>query len=184
MINLEKRKPINLSKIVPSLGKVKVGLSWDTSNVINADIDASVFLLNSNAKTPTEGYFVFYNNRESEDGSVSHSGDNRTGVGEGDDEAIDIDLTRVANQICSIMIVISIHNSQDGVHFGNILNSSIRIQNLNDSSIICEYKLVEKFDGDDSLVIGQFIRNNNEWSFEAIAQSFRGGLGEAVNLYC
>ncbi len=115
---------------------------------------------------------------------MSHSGDNRTGVGEGDDEAIDIDLTRVANQICSIMIVISIHNSQDGVHFGNILNSSIRIQNLNDSSIICEYKLVEKFDGDDSLVIGQFIRNNNEWSFEAIAQSFRGGLGEAVNLYC
>ena len=94
MLNLEKKKPLNLSKAVPGLNQVKVGLSWDSRiDGQNADADASVFMLNDQGKIPSDNYFVFYNNLKSIDGSVTHSGDNTTGAGDGDDEEITINLS-------------------------------------------------------------------------------------------
>ena len=86
MINLEKKKPFNLSKAAPGLNQVKVGLSWDPSGDVEVDADASVFMLNESGKIPGETFFVFFNNLASGDGAVVHSGDNRTGEGDGDDE--------------------------------------------------------------------------------------------------
>lgn len=183
MINLEKKKPINLSKEVPGLNKVKVGLSWDPTGNIEADADASVFLLNENGKIPSESYFVFYNNLKSGDGAVIHSGDNRTGEGDGDDEEIRIDLNSVNAEIVQIIIVISIHNIEEGVHFGNVLNSAVRIYDESKNTVICQYELSDKFDGCDSLIIGRFYRMGEEWEFEAMGQAFEGGLGATVELY-
>lgn len=183
MINLEKKKPINLSKEAPGLNKVKVGLSWDPTGDVEADADASVFLLNENGKIPSESYFVFYNNLKSGDGAVVHSGDNRTGEGEGDDEEIRIDLNSVNAEIVQIIIVISIHNIDDGVHFGNVLNSAVRIYDESKNNVICQYELSDKFDGCDSLIIGRFYRMGDEWEFEAMGQAFEGGLGATVELY-
>lgn len=77
MINLDKKKPISLAKQAPGLSNVKVGLSWDpTSDGRSPDADASVFLLDHTGKIPDESFFVFYNNLQSGDGSVVHSGDN------------------------------------------------------------------------------------------------------------
>jgi tellurium resistance protein TerD len=183
MINLEKKKPINLSKEAPGLKKVKVGLSWDPSSDIEADADASVFMLNELGKIPSEGYFVFFNNLTSEDGSTVHSGDNRTGEGEGDDEEIHINLAQVSSEVIQIIVVISIHNKDDGVHFGNVLNSAVRIYNQANGGVICQFELAEKFDGCDSLIIGRFYRSGSEWEFEAMAQAFDGGLAATVELY-
>ena len=100
MINLEKKKPFNLSKQAPGLNQVKLGLSWDpTADGRSPDADASVFLLNESGKIPTEGFFVYYNNLTSEDGAVAHSGDNRTGAGDGDDEEISINLSSVSANV-------------------------------------------------------------------------------------
>jgi tellurium resistance protein TerD len=184
MINLEKKKPINLSKEVPGLNQVKVGLSWDpTSEGKSADADASVFMLNESGKIPSESFFVFYNNLTSGDGAVVHSGDNRTGIGEGDDEEININLSAVSDEVLQIIIIITIHNIDDGFHFGNVLNSSVRVYNKSNNSIICQYQLSESFDGCDSLIIGRFYRNGSEWEFEAIGQAFEGGLAATVELY-
>jgi tellurium resistance protein TerD len=106
MINLEKKKPFNLNKQAPGLNQVKIGLSWDpTEDGRNPDADSSVFLLNESGKIPSEGYFVFYNNLLSEDGSVEHSGDNRNGLGEGDDEEIKINLANVSANVLQIIFV-------------------------------------------------------------------------------
>jgi tellurium resistance protein TerD len=184
MINLEKKKPINLSKEVPGLTQVKVGLSWDpTKDGRDADADASLFMLNEDGKIPSESYFVYYNNLTSGDGAVIHSGDNRTGVGDGDDESIQINLSKVSNEILQIVVVISIHNIEEGFHFGNVLNSSVRIYNENNNKTICEYKLSESFEGCDSMIIGRFYRIGNEWEFEALGKAFGGGLNAAVGLY-
>lgn len=184
MINLEKKKPINLSKQVPGLQFIKVGLSWDPADDgRSADADASVFLLDSSGKIPDESYFVFYNNDKSGDGSVVHSGDNRDGAGDGDDEQIDINLSKVSSNVVQLILVITIHNIQDGFHFGNVLNSSVRVYDTAKNSIICQYKLDESFNGCDSLIIGRFYRAGNDWEFEAIAHAFSGGLGAAVDLY-
>lgn len=184
MINLEKKQPFNLSKQAPGLNLVKVGLSWDPSlDGLNPDADASVFMLNESGKIPSEGYFVFFNNLTSEDGSIKHSGDNRTGDGDGDDEEINIALASIPPSIVQIMLVISIHNKDEGFHFGNVLNSSVRVYNNADGSTLCQYKLSESYDGCDSLIIGRFFRSGHEWEFEAMGQAFEGGLGAAVNLY-
>lgn len=183
MINLEKKKPFNLSKAAPGLNQVKVGLSWDPSGDIPPDADASAFLLNESGKIPNESFFVFFNNLTSGDGAVVHSGDNRTGEGEGDDEEIHISLNKVSEEVLQIIIVISIHNSEDGVHFGNVLNSAVRVYNQSNGSVICQYELSEKFDGCDSLIIGRFYRSGTEWEFEAMGQAFEGGLAATVELY-
>jgi tellurium resistance protein TerD len=185
MIVLEKSKPkFNLTKQAPGLDEIRIGLSWDPSTSGGSpDADSSVFLLNENGKIPNEGFFVFYNNLKSSDGSVTHSGDNRTGDGEGDDEVIHLRLSAVSNEILQIMVVISIHNIEEGFHFGNVLNSTVNIYNQSNGSGLCQYKLQDSFHGCDSLIIGRFYRLGSEWEFEAMGQAFEGGLGAAVELY-
>jgi tellurium resistance protein TerD len=184
MIKLEKKKPFNLSKQAPGLTQVKVGLSWDpTVDGRCPDADASVFLLNESGRIPSEGYFVFYNNLISEDGAVTHSGDNRTGAGEGDDEEINIDLSSISSNVVQIILVVSIHNKNEGFHFGNVLNSSVRVYNKLSGDTICQYQLTETYNGCDSLIIGRFYRSGIEWEFEAIGQAFEGGLNATVELY-
>jgi len=183
MINLNKGSRFNLEKEAPGLTQVKVGLSWDPSTDQKVDADASIFMLNEAGKIPEERYFVFFNNLTSPDGSVVHSGDNRTGEGDGDDEEIQINLNKVSNEVLQIIVVISIHNASEGVHFGNVLNPAVRIYNSTNGSTICQFALAEKFDGCDSLLIGRFYRNGAEWEFEAMGHAFAGGLEATVNLY-
>lgn len=184
MINLEKKKPFNLNKEVPGLNRVKVGLSWDaTQDGRSPDADASLFMLNEMGKIPDENFFVYFNNLSSGDGAVNHSGDNRTGEGDGDDEEIQITLSKVSSDVVQIILVISIHNIEDGFHFGNVLNPSVRVYDSNNNLQLCQYKLSESYDGCDALIIGRFFRMGAEWQFEAIGQAFQGGLGAAVELY-
>jgi tellurium resistance protein TerD len=184
MINLEKKKPFNLTKQAPGLNQIKLGLSWDpTSDGRSPDADASVFLLNEYAKIPSEGYFVFFNNLVSEDCSVVHSGDNRTGAGDGDDEQITITLSAVSADVLQIMLVVTIHNKNEGFHFGNVLNSSVRVYNIENGQILCQYQLADAYSGCDSLILGRFFRSGSEWEFEAMGQAFEGGLGATVDLY-
>jgi len=184
MISLEKKKPINLSKSSPGLDQVKVGLSWDpTPDGRSADADASLFMLDESGKIPSESFFVFYNNTVSGDGAVVHSGDNKTGAGDGDDEVINIQLSKVSPSILQIIIVISIHNKDEGFHFGNVLNSSVRVYNTGNGSTLCQYQLTESYNGYDSLIIGRFYRSGSEWEFEAMGQAFEGGLAATVQLY-
>jgi tellurium resistance protein TerD len=184
MINLEKKKPFNLAKQAPGLSKVRIGLGWDpTSDGKSPDADASVFMLTENGKIPEESYFVFFNNLTSGDGSVRHSGDNRSGDGDGDDETITINLPNVWEHIVQIMIVITIHNKSEGFHFGNVLNSVVRIYDDVNNKIICQYQLSESYPGCDSLIIGRFFKSGSDWEFEAIGQAFEGGLGATVELY-
>jgi tellurium resistance protein TerD len=185
MISLEKKQPISLTKQAPGLNEVKVGLSWDDTklNGQSPDADASLFMLGENGKIPSDDYFVFYNNLTSGDGSVSHSGDNRSGAGDGDDEEINITLAKVSPQIVQIMLTITINNTDAGFHFGNVTNACVNVYNNANNEVICQYQLTENFDGCDSLIIGRFFRTGSEWEFEAMGQAFGGGLGATVELY-
>ncbi|MBW8901655.1 MAG: TerD family protein, partial [Massilia sp.] len=89
-ISLQKGGNVNLSKEAPGLSKMVVGLGWDVRSTDGAafDLDGAVFLLSNAGKVRSDADFVFYNNLKSVDGSVVHSGDNRTGAGEGDDETV------------------------------------------------------------------------------------------------
>jgi tellurium resistance protein TerD len=185
MITLEKKKSISLTKAVPALNHVRVGLSWDET-VINgqkSDADASVFMLGESGKIPSDDCFVFYNNTTSGDGSVRHSGDNRTGAGDGDDESIDIALMSVSSNVEQIIIAVTLANPEAGFHFGNVRNASIRVYNSANNSAICEYQMTESYADCDGVIIGRFYRMGSEWEFEAMGQAFGGGLQALLDLY-
>jgi tellurium resistance protein TerD len=185
MINLEKRKPFNLSKSAPSLSSIRIGLSWDESdlNGQSPDCDASVFMLAENGKIPDEGSFVFFNNLVSADGSIRHNGDNRTGAGDGDDETIDVTLGQVSKNVVQMLFVITIHNMDAGFNFSNVRNASVRVYNSSTNAVICQYQLAESFPDCDSLIIGRLFRSGAEWEFEAMGQAFGGGLQATVSQY-
>ena len=144
-IDLKKGGSINLQKEKPGINKITVGLGWDANDDVSAyqfDCDASVFILGENGKLLTDEYFVFYNNLRSPDNAVMHNGDNRTGVGEGDDESINIELSKLNSQATQIVLVITIDQAEERKQdFGMITNSFARVYNAETGEVLCQYLL-------------------------------------------
>ena len=186
MISLEKKSSISLTKQVQGLNNIKAGLSWDSVKINgkDADADVSIFMLDENSKIPNDGFFVYYNNLKSVDGSVTHHGDARSGDADGDDESVSIVLSKIAPEICFILLAVSIHNSNEGFNFGNTKNAQIRLYNEDNNQQICEFKLMEEHPDADSIIIGSFYRGEQgEWKFEAMVNSFNGGLAACLAAY-
>ena len=142
-VNLTKGGRISLNKEAPGLKKILIGLGWDTNasdTGADFDLDASVFLLDSNAKVANEKDFVFYNNLSSSDGSVVHTGDNRTGEGDGDDEVIMIDFSKIPSEIKKIAICVTIHDAEARrQNFGQVSNAYIRVVDATTNTELVRY---------------------------------------------
>ena len=185
-INLEKGSSINLTKAEPGLSNLHIGLGWDAedSNGNAIDCDVSVFMINENNKIPGDGYFIFYNNLTSSDGSTVHQGDNTTGEGDGDDEEIKINLQNVDHSVIQMIFVVTIHdadkNNQD---FSMVNNAFIRVLDDNSGNELCRYELTSEFPGSDSVEIGRVYRMENDWEFEALGDGYTGGLAALLGVY-
>ena len=179
-VNVTKGGRISLNKEAPGLKKILIGLGWDTNasdTGADFDLDASVFLLDSNAKVANEKDFVFYNNLSSSDGSVVHTGDNRTGEGDGDDESIKADLSKIASSIKEIAIVVTIHEAaQRKQNFGMVRNAFIRLVNDETNTEIVRYDLEEDYSTETGLLFGRLYFKDNEWKFSAVGTGYKEGL--------
>ncbi len=185
-ISLSKGGNLSLSKTDPSLIHVLVGLGWDARATDGADfdLDASAFLLNSNNKVRSEADFIFYNQVRSTEGSVEHTGDNRTGAGDGDDESIKIDLTRVPADVQTIAITVTIHEGQQRQqNFGQVHNAFIRVLNDQNQNEIVRFDLNEDYSTETAMVFGELYRHNSEWKFRAVGQGYQGGLQAMCQQY-
>ncbi|MGK5081117.1 TerD family protein [Janthinobacterium sp. HLX7-2] len=179
-ISLQKGGNVNLSKEAPNLKKIIVGLGWDPRSTDGAtfDLDGSAFLLKSDGKVRGDSDFIFYNNLKSTDGSVVHTGDNTTGEGEGDDERIEIDLSRVPAEIDRVSITVTIHDADARrQNFGMVSKAFIRCLNAEGEKEIARYDLSEDSSTETAMIFGEIYRYNGEWKFKAIGQGFNGGLG-------
>ena len=179
-INLQKGGNVNLSKEAPGLTKMLVGLGWDARVTDGAafDIDGSVFLLKADGKVRADADMVFYNNLKSSDGSVTHSGDNRTGAGAGDDETVSIDLSRVPADVDKIAVCVTIHDADARKqNFGMVSKAYVRCVNENGNTEIARFDLSEDGSVEAAMVFGEIYRNGADWKFKAIGQGFKGGLG-------
>ncbi|MBF0125431.1 MAG: TerD family protein [Magnetococcales bacterium] len=184
---LSKGGNVSLSKEAPGLTKIAVGLGWDVRATDGGDfdLDASAFLLKADGKVRDDSDFIFYNQLQSKDGSVTHTGDNRTGVGEGDDETIKINLATVAADIQKIAFAVTIHEA-DGRRqsFGMVANAFIRVVNDDGSNKeLARYDLSEDSSTETAMIFGEVYRHNSEWKFRAVGQGFKGGLGPLANNY-
>jgi len=186
-INLSKGGRIDLSKEAPGLNKVMVGLGWDanqTDTGADFDLDASVFMIGENGKIPDDKYFVFYNNLKSPDGSVEHTGDNQTGEGEGDDESILVELSKVPENIKELIFVVTIHEAQErGQNFGQVSNAFIRIVDQNSGNEILKYELDEDYSTETAIEFGKLYRKDGSWRFQAVGNGFNAGLQGFVDKY-
>lgn len=179
-ISLAKGQKVDLTKTNPGLTKVVVGLGWDVNKYDGGndfDLDSSVFLLGENGKVSSESDFVFYNNTTGGNGSVVHTGDNRTGAGDGDDETITVDLSAVPAEVKRVAFTITIHDGEARrQNFGQVSNSYVRILNAGSNEEMIRYDLGEDFSIETAIVVGELYRHNNEWKFSAIGSGYQGGL--------
>ena len=185
-ISLSKGGNLSLSKTDPNLTKILVGLGWDERATDGAefDLDASVFLLNTTGKVRSDADFIFYNQLKSADGSVEHTGDNRSGKGDGDDEAVKVDLSRVSPDIDKIAVTVTIHDAEARrQNFGQIANAFIRVVNDVTGVEIVRFDLAEDYSTETAMVFGELYRNNGEWKFRAVGQGYAGGLRAMCTQY-
>src|ERR1700761_5198512 len=112
-VSLSKGGNVSLSKEAPGLTAVLVGLGWDARSTTgdDFDLDASALMLDQGGKVLSDKHFIFFNNMTSPDGSVAHAGDNRTGEGDGDDEAIKVDLAAVPTDVDKIVFPVSVYEA-------------------------------------------------------------------------
>jgi tellurium resistance protein TerD len=167
--------------------KFTIGLGWDTNSSSTGsafDLDASIFLLGDNKKIVSDEHFVFYNNLISPDGSVEHTGDNLTGDGDGDDEQIKVDLSKVDSRISEICIVVTIHEAEARrQNFGQVRNSFIRIFDAGSNQEILKYELEEDFSIETAVEFGRLYKREGKWKFEAVGVGMKGGLQDYLNKY-
>jgi tellurium resistance protein TerD len=178
-ISLSKGGNVSLSKEAPGLSNILVGLGWDTRATDGAgfDLDASAFLAKEDGKVRSNDDFIFYNQLKSSDGSVEHTGDNRTGAGDGDDEVIKVDLTKVPAEVAKIAITVTIDGAEaKNQNFGMVSKAFVRVVNAANSQEIVRYDLSEDFSVETALIFGELYRNGAEWKFRAVGQGFKGGL--------
>lgn len=186
-ISLSKGQKIDLSKASPGLTKTIVGLGWDTNKYSGGsdfDLDASAFLVGENGSVQNDLDFIFYNNLQGGNGSVIHTGDNRTGEGEGDDEQIKIDFSKVPNHIHKIAITVTIHDAlQRRQNFGQVSNAFVRVVNEENNQEVLRYDLAEDFSVETAIVVCEIYRHNGEWRFSAVGSGFEGGLRSLCKNY-
>jgi len=186
-INLSKGERINLSKEAPAMKLAGIGLGWDINQTDTGsafDLDASVFMLGANGKIPSDKYFVFYNNSASPDGAVKYQGDSRTGEGAGDDETVEIDLTKVDSSVQEMIFVVTIHEAeQRNQNFGQVRNSFIRIYDNATETQVAKYELDEDFSRETAIEFGRLYKKDGEWRFEAVGAGYNSGLQSFVDKY-
>ena len=185
-ISLQKGGNVNLSKEAPGISKMIIGLGWDARATDGAafDIDGSVFLLKADGKVRADVDMIFYNNLKSSDGSVTHSGDNTTGAGDGDDETVVVDLAAVPAEIDKIAVCVTIHDAEARKqNFGMVSKAFVRCINATGNAEIARYDLSEDGSTEAAMIFGEVYRAGTDWKFRAIGQGFKGGLGPLAKSY-
>ena len=191
-VNLQKGQKINLKKSDgSSLTSIMVGLGWDAaeskggllSSIFGSnkqiDCDASVFLC-KDGKLRDNDDVVYFGNLKHHSGAVEHMGDNLTGDGEGDDEQIFVNLSRLPEQYDKLIFVVNIYKGEERKqHFGMIKNAFFRIVDNDTHVELCRYNLSDNYDDMLAMVAGEVYKKNGEWKFNAIGNGTKDkSLGE------
>lgn len=188
-VNLRKGQRVNLDK---GMTHALIGLGWDVNQYdggADFDLDASAFLLGANGKVTSDEDFVFYGNLKHKSGAVTHTGDNLTGAGDGDDEVILVDFSKVPPEIDKIAITVTIYEAKErGQNFGQVSNAYVRLAKQADAqdmkgTDVLRFDLMEEFSVETAVVVCELYRRNGEWKFNAVGAGYAGGLAALCRAY-
>lgn len=150
------------------------------------DLDASAFMIDDKRQIPSEPFFVFYGNIDSPDGALHHTGDDPTGgnSADGDDESIQVDLSKVDARINEILFVVTIHDAVTRrQNYGQVRNSYIRIVDDNTGQEVAKYELGEDFSIETAVEFGRLYKRNGQWKFEASGIGYKEDLAFFLSKY-
>ncbi|BCB04122.1 TerD family protein [Bacillus sp. KH172YL63] len=186
-IQLSKGQRIDLTKTNPGLIRAVIGLGWDTNKYQGGhdfDLDASAFLVDENDKCVNDQDFIFYNNLSHPSESVIHTGDNLTGEGDGDDEQLIVDFSKIPSYVHKIGITVTIHDADARrQNFGQVSNAFVRLVDDASDNELLRFDLGEDFSIETAVVVCELYRHGNEWKFSAIGSGFSGGLADLCRNY-
>ena len=186
-VSLTKGQRVLLTKDRPSLQKVLIGLSWDANRYdgeADFDLDLSAFLCGEDGKCAKETDFVFYGQLRHPSGAVIHSGDNRTGDADGDDETMMIDLSKIPTFCNSIAFVATIYDAASRMqNFGMVDNAAVHVVDEQSGEELCRFDLSESFSSETAVTLCQIYRHDGEWKFRAVGSGYIGGLSALCAQY-
>jgi len=185
-ISLTKGGNISLSKTDPTLKNLIVGLGWDARPTDGADfdLDASAFMVKEDGKVRSDSDFIFYNQTKSTCGSIEHTGDNRTGEGDGDDESVIVLLDKIPADIQRVVFTVTIHDAElRKQNFGQVSKAYVRVVNKDSSSEVARYDLSEDASIETAMIFGELYKHGAEWKFKAVGQGYAGGLAALARQY-
>ena len=185
-ISLSKGGNVSLSKTDPTLKNVIVGLGWDARPTDGADfdLDASAFMVKEDGKVRSNSDFIFYNQTKSACGSVEHTGDNRTGAGDGDDEAVIVLLDKIPSDVQRVVFCVTIHDAElRKQNFGQVSHAFVRVVNKDSNNEVARYDLSEDASIETAMIFGEIYRHSGEWKFKAVGQGYAGGLAALAKQY-
>lgn len=193
-ISLKKGGKISLAKVaqengMASLDKMLVGLGWDVNQYSGGgdfDLDATMFVCDASGKAlqSNDGLdgMVYYNNKDVP--GIHHSGDNRTGEGEGDDESIEITLSQLKPEVEKLAVTVTIYDAETRKqNFGMVSNAYIRLVDSNTGTELLRYDLGEDYSVETGLVVAEIYKKDGEWRFSAVGAGYANGLAGLCKQY-
>ncbi len=183
VINLRKG-----DKVKGGFNNITVGLGWEPNEGTGGtfDLDVSAIMIDENRKLPNKDYFVFYNNLESPDGAVTHTGDDPDGTSSDgdDDESIIIDMTKLNPNIQEILFVVTIEDAvSKRQNFGQVRDSYIRLVDNSTNKEVFKYELGEDFSIETGIEFGRLYKRNDEWKFDASGIGYKEDLAFFLSKY-
>ena len=176
-MDLQPGQNFSITQQSPATTAIEIALDWQPANTL-LTLDSSAFALTAQGKVRGDGDFIFYNQKTSGCGSIEHTGDNRTGEGDGDDESIKVDLGRVPADVQRLAVTVTIHDADARRQsFGQVSNAFIRVVNEDSAGEVVRYDLSEDYSTETAMIFGEVYRHNGEWKFKAVGQGYAGGLG-------
>ncbi len=185
-VSLTKGGNISLSKTDPTLKNLIVGLGWDArpTDGTDFDLDASAFMVKEDGKVRADSDFIFYNQTKSTCGSVEHTGDNRTGAGDGDDESVIVLLDKIPADIQRVVFTVTIHDADvRKQNFGQVSQAYVRVVNKDSNAEVARYDLSEDASIETAMIFGEIYKHGAEWKFKAVGQGYAGGLAALARQY-
>lgn len=184
VLNLEKNAVLDLTKRNPGLTLVNLGAGWDVAaGGDDFDLDIAAILLDANGKFGSSENIVYFNHMET--AGVKLNGDNLTGAGDGDDEVISLDLSKINPNVQKIVFVVTIYRGQEKRQtFGMINNSYVRLLDVaHGEKELCRFDLKENGSTATGVIFAELTRDGAEWQFKAIGEGKVADLNMMVNLY-
>lgn len=186
-VSLTKGQRIDLTKGHPSLRKILIGLGWDVNQYdgeADFDLDASIFMTKENGKVGSDDDFIFYGNLEHRTKSVIHTGDNRTGDGDGDDEVIKVNFDTIPSDYTNLSVAVTIYDADNRLqNFGMVNNAYVRVADEETGEELIRYDLSEDFSTETAIVVAEIYKKNGEWKFKAVGSGYNGGLVSLCKQY-